>query len=33
MNVNGASYFQCGPAWYQPYVGGNGVYYVAVPAP
>jgi hypothetical protein len=33
MNVNGANYFQCGQTWYQPYVGGNGVYYVAIPTP
>jgi hypothetical protein len=33
MNVNGVNYFQCGPTWYQPFVGGNGVYYQVVPTP
>jgi hypothetical protein len=33
MNVNGVNYFQCGPTWYQPFMGGNGVYYVVVPTP
>ena len=33
MNVNGATYYQCGPIWYQPFFGGNGVYYTVVQAP
>jgi hypothetical protein len=33
MNVNGGTYYQCGPVWYQPFFGGNGVYYNVVPAP
>lgn len=33
MNVNGATYYQCGPTWYQPYFGGNAVYYTVVPTP
>jgi hypothetical protein len=33
MVVNGANYYQCGPTWYQPFVGGNGVYYSVVPMP
>lgn len=31
--VNGVTYYQCGPTWYQPYFGGNGVYYSVVPGP
>lgn len=33
MNINGANLYQCGPTWYQPYFGGNGVYYTVVPGP
>lgn len=33
MNVNGVNYYQCGPTWFQPFFGGNGVYYTVVPAP
>jgi len=33
LNVNGAQYYQSGPTWYQMKVGGNGVYFVVVPAP
>jgi hypothetical protein len=33
MNVNGQQLYQCGPTWYQPFFGGNGVYYTVVPAP
>ncbi len=33
MNVNGVNYYECGPTWYQPYFGGNGVYYTVVNAP
>ncbi len=33
MNVNGVVLYQCGPTWYQPSFGGNGVYYTVVPAP
>lgn len=33
MNVNGVTYYQCQQYWYQPYMGGNGVYYTLVPAP
>jgi hypothetical protein len=33
MVVNGVNYYQCGPTWYQPFMGGNGVYYSVVPTP
>jgi hypothetical protein len=33
MNVNGQQFYQCGPTWYQPFFGGNGVYYTVVPQP
>jgi hypothetical protein len=33
MNVNGTTLYQCGPTWFQPFFGGNGVYYLAVAAP
>jgi hypothetical protein len=33
MNVNGATLYQCGGIWYQPFFGGNGVYYSVVQAP
>jgi hypothetical protein len=33
MNINGGQYYQCGPYWYQPFFGGNGVYYTMVPTP
>ena len=33
MNINGQQLYQCGPTWYQPFFGGNGVYYTVVPAP
>jgi hypothetical protein len=33
MNINGGQYYQCGPYWYQPFFGGNGVYYTLVPTP
>jgi hypothetical protein len=33
MAVNGGNFYQCGPVWYQPYFGGNGVYYTVVPNP
>lgn len=33
LNVNGTEYYQKGPTWYQMKVGGNGVYFVVVPAP
>jgi hypothetical protein len=33
MNVNGQQLYQCGPTWYQPFFGGNGVYYTVVPQP
>jgi hypothetical protein len=33
MNVNGVTYYRCGPYWYQPYMGGNGVYYTLIPPP
>jgi hypothetical protein len=33
MNVNGQQLYQCGPTWYQPFFGGNGVYYTVVQAP
>ena len=31
MVVNGTQLYQCGPYWYQPFFGGNGVYYSLVP--
>jgi hypothetical protein len=33
MNINGATYYRCNNYWYQPYMGGNGVYYTMVPPP
>lgn len=33
MMINNAQYYQCGPTWYQPFFGGNGVYYQIVPTP
>jgi hypothetical protein len=33
MSVNGVQYYQCGSYWYQPFYGGNGVYYTVVPTP
>jgi hypothetical protein len=33
MNINGGQYYQCGAYWYQPFFGGNGVYYTMVPTP
>lgn len=33
MAVNGAQLYQCGPVWYQPFFGANGVYYTVVPGP
>jgi hypothetical protein len=33
MVVNGLTYYQSGPNWYQMQVGSNGVYYVVVRAP
>lgn len=33
MSVNGATYYQSGPNWYQMEVGSNGVYYMVVRAP
>jgi len=33
MNVNGATYYRCNQFWYQPFMGGNGVYYTLIPAP
>lgn len=33
MVVNGYNYFQCGPVWYQPFMGGNGMYYQVIPTP
>ena len=29
--VNGVNYYVCGPTWYQPYYGANGLYYRVVP--
>src|ERR1700722_17145359 len=31
MNVNGVTYYRCNQYWYQPYMGGNGVYYTLIP--
>jgi hypothetical protein len=33
MMINNTQYYQCGPTWYQPFFGGNGVYYQIVPTP
>jgi hypothetical protein len=33
MNINGATYYRCNQQWFQPYMGGNGVYYTLVPPP
>ncbi len=33
VTVNGGTYYQCGPIWYQPFFGGNGVYYTVIQAP
>ena len=33
MNVNGVTYYRCNQYWYQPYMGGNGVYYTLIPPP
>jgi hypothetical protein len=32
-NVNGVTYYTCSGIWYQPFFGGNGVYYTVVPQP
>ncbi len=31
--VSSGGKYQCGSVWYQPYFGGNGVYYQAIPPP
>jgi hypothetical protein len=33
INVNGTTEYECGPVWYMPYFGSNGVYYEVVPPP
>ena len=33
QNVNGTIVYQCGPVWYRPLFGSNGVYYEVVPPP
>lgn len=33
MNINGGTFYRCDQYWYQPYMGGNGVYYTLIPPP
>ena len=33
QNVNSTMVYQCGPVWYRPLFGSNGVYYEVVPPP
>ena len=33
MNLSSGQYYECGPNWFKPYFGSNGVYYLVVPAP
>ena len=33
QNINGTVVYQCGPVWYRPFFGSNGVYYEVVPPP
>lgn len=32
-NFSSGQYYECGPNWFKPYFGSNGVYYLVVPAP
>jgi hypothetical protein len=31
--ASGTTYYHCGPTWFQPSYGANGVYYRVVPTP
>ena len=33
INLSSGQYYECGPNWFKPYFGSNGVYYLVVPAP
>jgi hypothetical protein len=33
INTSSGQYYECGPNWFKPYFGSNGVYYLVVPAP
>ena len=33
INLSSGQYYECGPNWFKPYFGSNGVYYQVVPAP
>jgi hypothetical protein len=33
INLKSGQYYECGPNWFKPYFGSNGVYYQVVPAP
>jgi hypothetical protein len=33
INLSSDQYYECGPNWFKPYFGSNGVYYLVVPAP
>jgi hypothetical protein len=33
ISLSSGQYYECGPNWFKPYFGSNGVYYQVVPAP